>query len=306
MDSHKLMELINRITEEIDTSNKNLLSIFPIATYIESIEKYPELSNYGYVSQGVKDFCEGISSVSGEQILDLYHRLIILKLILKSRDKLLNKSLPMVTKEAYNRYFEKIINDIDTERNERGFYLYANNLFKKDLGICRLKLIPAGPILLDNTRLSRRFILRGGIKEFVTRMLFIGFEIGGFGPLLDTHLDTRPDSISLPLFNPEGWRQFYRITAEIFKLNTEIKGWFGTCWFYDPQIEKLSPKLRYIRELGKQFGGKFFYVGTGEDCIKDATFKSLTRRRLFEEGKYIPTSYLLIVPRKRLLKAIMG
>jgi len=86
-------------------------------------------------------------------------------------------------------------------------------------------------------------------------------------------------------------------------MNPGIKGVYGTSWYYDPKVEEVSPKLAYIREIGKRFEVRFFYMGTNEHCINDATLKSPTRRKLFQEGKYLPTNYLLIVPRRKLIQA---
>jgi len=270
------------------------------------LENFPPRESYHYINNETKNYCEEIINYSSKDTLDLYHRLVLLRLISNAKGKLENRKLPMVTKSAYSEYFKKIVDDIDSYKNATGFYLFPNDAFKKDLGICRLNLIPAGHALLEIRNLPKRFLLKGGIKQFIQGVLFIVFELGGFHPLLERHLDSRPDSISLQKFNPEGRKGFYLITAEILRMNPEIKGTFNTCWYFDPKIKEISPKLTYIRELDKQFGGKYFFMGTNEQCINDATFKSPTRRKLFQEGKYLPTNYLLIVPRGKLIKAAGG
>lgn len=96
------------------------------------------------------------------------------------------------------------------------------------------------------------------------------------------------------------------IAAEILKMNPEIKGTFGTSWYYDPRVGEISPKLAYIRGMRKQFGGNFFYMGPSEHCTYHATYKFPTRRKLFREGKYLSKDYLLVVPRKILIQAAGG
>ena len=240
---------------------------------------------------------------SGKEALDLYHRLVLLRLILKAEEKLKNKKLPTVTKLAYVEYFNKILDDIDSYKNPLGFYLFPNDGFQKDLGICRLNMIPASHLLLEVTHLSKRFLINGQVNQAIRGIFFILCELGGF-QLLQSHIDSRPDSISN--FNPESWKKFYLIIAEILKLNPQLKGTYGICWFYDPKIEEISPRLAYIREMGREFGGKYFYMGSNEHCIADATFKSSTRSRLFQSGEYLPTNYLLIVPRRKLIQAADG
>jgi len=72
-----------------------------------------------------------------------------------------------------------------------------------------------------------------------------------------------------------------------------------------PKLRKSARKLGYIRETAKEFGGRFFYMGTNERCIYHATFKSPTRRKLFQEGSNLPTNYLLIVPGEKLIHLLV-
>jgi len=89
----------------------------------------------------------------------------------------------------------------------------------------------------------------------------------------------------------------------LLKIDPHIKGIHSAPWFADPKIEEISPRLRWVRQtiVGKN-GPSMFYVGTSENCIKDATFKSPTRRRLYNEGLYMPAKYLYVWPRNRLIK----
>jgi hypothetical protein len=40
-------------------------------------------------------------------------------------------------------------------------------------------------------------------------------------------------------------------------------------------------------------GAELFFVGTGDGAIEDALITSQTRRKLYEVGRYLPTTYLI-------------
>ena len=299
IEPEKLKELSDIIVREMSTSNKNLLSIFPIPKYIEHIERYPKLSNYGYVSQEVEDLIKGIVYSNGQQMLELYHQLILLNLILIARNKIEKKDFPQDTKNLYNSNFERITKEIES-RNQIGSYNYAHDKFRKDLAVCSLRMIPAGAQKINLTGISRRFLLKKGLFQCIKGIMFALYELGGFHPLYEMHTDSNDPEL-MAEFNEDGWIKFYRRVSELLKIQPDVKGVFGGSWFFDPELEKISPRLVYLRKIVTDNGGKLFYLGCDSQSIKDATRKSPKRRKLYEENKYMPTSYLLIWPRKKLI-----
>lgn len=299
VDSGKLAELSNIIAGRITSLDKNLLAVFPIAKYIECIEAYPKVSDYRYVSQEVKNICQGIVSAAGEEILDLYHQLLLVTLILNAQGKIQKSTLPQDIKTLYSSNFERITKEIES-RDQIGSYNYAHDKFRKNLAVFSLRMIPAGLAKMHLSRIPRGFIFRKGFAQFIRGITFMLFEIRGFSPLFELHTDSNDPEL-LAEFNEEGRVKFYKRVSQLLKTQQDVKGIIGNSWFYDPKLETISPKLAYITRIPTANGGKLFYMGSDSQCIKDATLKSLTRRRLYEEGKYIPTSYLLIWSRKKLI-----
>ena len=76
----------------------------------------------------------------------------------------------------------------------------------------------------------------------------------------------------------------------------------GLSWFYDPYLKEISPSLNYLREIVIDNGGSLYYVGPNESAIRNATLLSMKRKELYEEGKYMPTNYLYIWPKKKLIQ----
>jgi hypothetical protein len=107
-------------------------------------------------------------------------------------------------------------------------------------------------------------------------------------------------------FNPEGWERFYRRTAALLELHTRVRGVFGVSWFFDPELETISPRLAYLRTKVTRNGGRLFRLGPSAQSRADATARSEMRRRLVAEGRYAPTRYLLILPRGPLMQWARG
>jgi hypothetical protein len=298
----KIIELRKALVEDICKQREDILEKFPVERYINYLDDIPRFAKYQYQTREIETYRENILKYSNEQCLELYHQLLFVSLIVNAKDKLKNKKLPNNVKSAYDIYFKKIISEIQSNANPPGFYAYPHDKFNKDLGICRLTLIPAAVHLLDETGLPKRFLFKGGIKQFIKGIYFIVFNLRGFAPLYELHINTTPGAISLSEFNPEGWKRFYSMLAEIFYANPHIKGAYGSSWYLDPQIQFISPRLGYIREISEKNGCEFFHMGSNSQTIQDATAKSPTRRRLYDQGKYVPTAYMLIISRNRLTK----
>jgi nifR3 family TIM-barrel protein len=93
------------------------------------------------------------------------------------------------------------------------------------------------------------------------------------------------------------------LVAEVRRLllaHLEVRGVVGTSWFFDPQLDAISPRLSYLRKPLER--GAFLVPGrSGAFDIASATVNSDARRQLFEQGHYMPVPQTLVWPRKELL-----
>ena len=295
----KLFELRYKITEELSGTSRDLLSVFPIQKYIEYIDCYPAISGYGFVGKKVNELCRNIVSTSNEHTLQLYHQLLLVDLISIADNKIRTKNFPAEIVNLFSSNFNRIALEIEAGTDIKS-YTYAEDRFRKKLAVCSLRMIPAGAQKINLVRMSRRILLQHGIFQFTRALSFVLIELGGFQPLFEMHTDSNDPEL-MAEFNESGWLMFYRRVSELLKLRPEIKGIVGNSWFYDPQLEKISPRLTYLRKIVTENGGCLFYVGPSASAIKDATLKSPTRKKLYEEGTYIPTDYLVVWPRKQLI-----
>jgi hypothetical protein len=301
MDIMRVHVLEQSLEQKIRSSRGRLLEDYPIAGYVDLIRKYPRLKSYQYISPEVKRLCEAVHTRGGEGVMELYHKCLLLALIIRALETSLgNMKIPDEIRGYYHLNFERITGDIENGTQEPGFYRYPDDKFMKDLGVCSLCLIPAGVQKLDLSTLPLIFLYRNGPAQLVARLRFIFLELGGMSPLFNQHTDSH-DPHLMAQFNPEGWRRTYMRFADIVAMNPEIRGVYGQTWFLDPQLDRVSPKLAYVMHINQTNGAAIFQLGSSPQGIADATFKSPTRRRLYELGEYIPQDYMQVWTRKKLI-----
>jgi hypothetical protein len=297
----KTKNLANLLMERIRSFDRDLLEKFPVETYIKYLEAYPRISHYKYISQEVETYCQRIMERSSKEALSVYHKLLLVTLISRNIDRVKNGPYPEDVKTLFARNFELILTQIEKKAFGDEFYNYPRDRLMKDLAVCNLRLIPAGAEKINVCRMPRRWLLRKGISQFLQGALFVLFELRGFKPLYYYHMDSNDPDL-MAEFNYDGWCRFYKRVAALLEINRDIKGICSIPWFLDPQLEKISPRLNYLREFFTQNGGRVFYSGSDDNGIASAIAKSPTRRRLYEEGKYMPANYMGIWPRKKLIE----
>ena len=298
MNLDRITDISHKLVKKININNNDLLNKFPVNNYLKLLNNYPQTIYYHYVSAEIKEYCNNIVKLGGEDLLGLYHQLILIELILNAPDKLKLLNLPEDIKVLYNKNFKRIVEKIESEPGNCFTYLYDS--FCKDLAVCSLRMIPVGARKIHLSSISRGFLFRKGLPQFVKRGLFVLFELGGLSPLFGMHTDSNDNDL-MAEFNHEGFVRTCIRIAELLKANENVKGLFGSSWFYDPQLEVISPRLAYLSQIITKNGGKSFYAGQSEQATQDAILKSPTRRRLYKEGKYIPTIYMVVWPRKKLI-----
>ena len=106
----------------------------------------------------------------------------------------------------------------------------------------------------------------------------------------------------LERFDESGRLKMYRLVAALLDANQNHKGFCGTSWFYDPQLTKISPRLSYLADYPLAYGARRFHLG--QDLTGSAIARSATRARLHEEGRYEPQSYMLVWPKKPMVRHV--
>ena len=172
-------------------------------------------------------------------------------------------------------------------------------VFLKELGICRLEVLPCKSLIVDkNSGVPRRLAFSGGIGQTLRVLRLIALTRVRLRPYFEIHAHTP----MINHFNPPGWDHCYRLVAVLLRRYPEYRGLVGGSWFFDPEVSRISPHLEYLIRRPQAAGAVFFRVGTSQSDIDNATAKSRHRRKLYEDGKYVPTSYFMVWPREQLLE----
>ncbi len=286
-----------KLREQIESRYRGLLNRFPVVDYVHTLDSADPLQGFGYASPLTRKWCSEIEASGGSSALENYHKMVLVNLMTDFENRIKGLRVPdsMLTLLAVS--FQRILAQLEDAENN--FYLHDNELFRKDLALCRLKLLPCGSELVDvYSGVPRSILLRGNLQQFVCCTRFFLVKGSGFRPWYESHWDRR----LIRSFTPQDYDQCYLRVAELLELNPEIKGMMGSSWWFDPALESISPNLTFLRKVPLDSGAQLFRVGASATATRAAIHLSAERRRLVDSGKYIPTIYMLAWDRKDLLE----
>ena len=288
----------NQLQKELALIDKDIIGRFPLSDYLNTIKSNAGLGKLLYLKRArkLRRAYEQITSQYGAHALAIYLKLALCCFISDSLERLGQKKLPDEILHLYHEWFEWVLEDFSKQPDD--YYNHRCDSFVLDVMVCSLRSIPIGGAWIIEIRsVGLRPFFGGGVKQFFSYLYFIIFKARGFSPYVTTHTAVR----TLRHFNEDQMNLVYLRIAELMKLNPRIKGFYRRSWFLDPNLEDISPKLGYLRKVPLQNGAKLFAAGSTKEDIGYALAVSRTRRRLYEERKYLPTSYAFIWPRKEFL-----
>ena len=259
---------------------------------IEKARELPSHRSYQWVGEVADEFAD-IENRKGTAGQELIARL----LLLASVDGSIWKPachVPEAIRVELKHEQERIKNEVLV--SPIGHYRPDKDAFLKDFSILRGAAMPVYTGIVDtHTSLWRRPLVFGPTSQRLRFLSVLLTRPMGSRYFFQHHTHTS----LLKRFNEEGWIKTYRLVAELLAVNPDHKGFCGASWFYDPQLEDVSPRLVYLAEYPLARGAKWFHLG--EDHSGSALSKSRTRIALYESGKYIPQSYMLVWPAKAMI-----
>jgi hypothetical protein len=300
MTQDDLFQLRQVLTEKISRVNPNLLESHPIDRLIALFDRQ-SFKEYSYLGKDIIRFNESLTNANREnkQLIGIYYNLLLVSCIHKSKLKIETLHYSPEILREYEIRFNRIIKKISTQTDDYDYQPLKDDKYLKNLALCRLHFIPVGAQYIETGKMSRMFMFLQGFPQFIKGVYIIA-RLGGFSPyykLTTNQLD--PELIAN--FNKDGWDKLLVLTGELMRKNKEIKGLTGRSWFFDPQLELIDPDIAYIRHKFIQAGAEFFYHKADEQVIKDAIFLNQKRKKLFLEHVYNPRSYIMILPKQKLL-----
>ena len=274
-----------------------LLKRYPIADYVDTLDRSDPLKGYGYAPEPVRIWCNEIKTLGDTDTLETYNKMMLVYLIADFEHRIKALRVSDAILELLATSFQRILSQL--ENVENNYYLHANDSFCKDLALCRLKLLPCGSELIDVfSGVPRSILFRGGLQQLVGGTRFFLHKSNGFRPWYESHWERR----LIRSFTPRAYDQCYLRIAELLALNPEIKGMMGSSWWFDPALDSISPNLTFLRQVPLDNGAQLFRVGTSAEATQAALQLSAERRHLYARGNYLPTVYLLAWARKDMLE----
>lgn len=258
-----------------------------IASFVRACEKLGPFDHYKIFPAEARAIAAAIGNAHNVATLRCFLRAVLASAVLQTSTSARFQALPPRTAANQARHLRRIVRDIDAQA---AWLSLDHDLFQKEFGLATMRLYAAGSQLVDyRCGIPRSTVLTEGIALALPKLLTMA-KLGGFRPFFQIHTH----KFNLDAFNEDGWEECYLCCAELYQVHPDVLGMYGSSWFYDPALEVISPRLAYLRETPCENGAALMFVVIGGDAINNATATSASRRQLYEEGKYLPTNYMLI------------
>lgn len=264
--------------------------------YCRAIRSCPSHWAYHQFSEEVLNTRDAVRGVGGVALVAAFHRYTLLRLVPETWRTLQERPHLAPVLEWFEDAIAQVISDLGA-MPDADLDLRADP-FARDLATAALRAWPLGAALVEpRLRMPRRWMLQGGPWTLL-RGLGLLARLGGTFPLYQIHATTR----HLSEFSEPGWEDCYRRIAYIMSREPAVRGLMGGAWIFDPELERVSPRLAYMRRLPFENGALIARVPSTPDTYACALKKSATRRRLYEAGQYEPRQYALVWPRRDFLR----
>lgn len=258
-----------------------------IAAFIDAGREPGPSDHYKVFPAAAHAIVSELGAAHGPLLLRRFLRAVLATAVAQTVAGARYRSLPPLTAANQARHLMRIAQDADDSAE----WLDINqDLFQKEFGLATLRLYAAGAQLVDyRCGVPRSTVVKGGLTSAPGKLATMA-KLGGFHPYFQIHTH----SFNLDTFNEAGWEECYACCAELYQVHPDVLGMYGSSWFYDPALSAISPRLAYLRDTPCNNGATLMFVVKGGEAIANATSTSSSRRALFEEGKYMPTNYMLI------------
>lgn len=298
-DYARIERLRSLLTESITDANPDLLSSYPVQRCVEELDAAAAAEHHRYrdIPARLRDQGRTLEQSVAPTTVGNYHKLILLAFMATFKARVAAQSIPPSVLTRFAAQFDRIMDEMGFQECQH--YQSSCDGYLKDLGLCRTVLYPCGAEVLDtNSGVPRRTLFSNGPRQLARSLSFFASRRQGFKPYYELHMH-RPLK---PEFTPEGWTETYFRIAELLALNPHINGVICTSWWYDPQLEQISPRLAYLRSQPLDGHAAMFYVSADVEGTSGAIEVSETRRALYKSGEYIPKLYLMVWARDDLMR----
>lgn len=229
-----------------------------------------------------------------------YQSHLVLEELARSLPHLARMPLAEPIRAAFLDWSTQLLKDLGRAKGRLS--LERPDFFHKDLAVASLRMLPtSGCCLFEEVGMSRRQLLTLGPSKLFPALSLMLRHLRGSNALYALHLEDR----QWRKLNKAGWEASYGDIAAQLTVSKHIAGLHGDAWFFDPRVARISPAVAYLREIPEQGGARFIDLGETEAASKNA-LGDKERKRRYEAGEYRPHDYLMVWPRKAMLKCFSG
>jgi hypothetical protein len=221
----------------------------------------------------------------GAEYVSYWESVALCRAMNESLGKLQHLQLPRIVLERIIDDFCDITDQIEKSMGKPlGFF---DDPTLRIIKISLLRWLPAGMNYFEYSGIPRKNLWLCPIRDKMALAGYIMFRMKGLRPTIELHLPAQLDR----RYTKTECEYSYRIVAEVLRMQPWVRGISGSSWLYDPAVGHISPHLAFARELPEFNGGFLHRLGYTNNADRKALLKSPTRRKCYEEGKYLPVDY---------------
>jgi hypothetical protein len=293
--SDQTRSILHRLLSGLSSEQAILIDIIKDEV-LSNISRYRKMADFKRPVEKVEAIFLRKMSHQSQDIQVILKRALVAKLAFQLPAIVEKMNLPASILALYPDAFGRLADFLKSAGNEQ--YDSTSEFFSKDVRFVLGLTIPNGMSVFD--MISRVPVLSVILSVFRSRKvsgIIRYLRAGGTEPWFRGHVDSR----YVTEVNERGFDNFFFRLAEVLEREKDIRGYVGTSWLHAPQLPEISPRLAYFQKYPREGGAFLLRHGSQSSDIDDAIKTSETRRRLYQEGKYIPVCYSMLWPRRELI-----
>ena len=196
-----------------------------------------------------------------------------------------------------NRTCEEIASLLDDARATEETLLVTGIRFREFAKMVTGRRFSAGLFHWDVCGVSRSWLLKVPWRD-VPGMVRALARLRGLGPVMFPHLNPRrqPGRLEEPAISDA-----LAAMAETLESRPDLRGLVAASWLRSPDVHRVSPHLAAVNAPIVAAGGFVTTIGAAPpDC--GVFERSRERERLYRQGRFTPTTGLVIWPRADMLR----
>jgi len=297
-----IRELAARASAELDAAlgalgavERGWLAELPLTAGVQALGTWRADASYDRVPPAFHSVLERLRSQGGEARERSYLRLLLYVQLARLPRHTPPIRVPEAVWQTTEAGLGALLDALPTYTE--GTWLEADVL--KDLALASLRAVCIGFLLVEPVRVRPwRRAARSPLCQRLGLARYLGVEFVRHGRYTTSHAWRGYREAR----GKEPWEIRYLRVADIMHANADLVGWFASTWQVDPALRQIAPHLAALYDGLQAMGAFRFQVGVNERATEFALSTSETRRRLYAEGRYVPTEWASITKRALLVQ----